>query len=201
MDAEAVRLVSRVSESAVRMQSMIDEILEFSAIAAGGRPFQVVDTNAVVAEALSNLSVNIEAHQAEVRCDDLPSVVGEPRQLIQLFQNLIGNAIKFHGHSPPLIEVTAEERRDDWLITIADNGIGIDAPSTERIFGLFQRLHTTEEVPGRGLGLAICRRIAECHGGRIWVESTPGKGSTFFVTIVKDWSANLSNQNVNRRVG
>ena len=201
LDNDALRLVSRVTESAARMQSMIDGILEFSSVASGGRPFQVVDMNNVIGDAIGNLMVRIEETGARVLCDDLPSVVGEPRQLIQLFQNLIGNAIKFHGRVTPMVKISHEERKDDWLVSISDNGIGMDPASVERIFDMFQRLHTSEEFPGRGIGLAICKRIAGGHGGRIWVESTPGEGSTFFVTLAKEVPGKLSNSNFNRRVG
>lgn len=201
LDNDAARLVSRVAESATRMQSMIDGILEFSGITSGGRPFQVVDMNDVIEEALGNLTVRIEQTGARVLFDRLPSVVGEPRQLIQLFQNLIGNAIKFHGHAAPLVRLGHEERKDDWLITVTDNGIGLDTAASERIFDMFQRLHTSEEFPGRGIGLAICKRIAAGHGGRIWVESTPGEGATFFVTLAKEAPGNRSNSTFNRRAG
>ena len=201
LDNDAARLVSRVAESATRMQSMIDGILEFSGITSGGRPFQVVDMNDVIEEALGNLTVRIEQTGAQVLFDRFPSVVGEPRQLIQLFQNLIGNAVKFHGQAAPLVRLAHEERKDDWLITVTDNGIGMDTAASERIFDMFQRLHTSEEFPGRGIGLAICKRIAAGHGGRIWVESTPGEGATFFVTVAKEAPGNRSNSTFNRRAG
>lgn len=201
LDNDAARLVSRVAESATRMQSMIDGILEFSGITSGGRPFQVVHMNDVVDEAVSNLTVRIEETGARVMFDPLPTVVGEPRQLIQLFQNLIGNAIKFHGQASPVVKLAHEERKDDWLITVSDNGIGMDTAASERIFDMFQRLHTSEEFPGRGIGLAICKRIAGGHGGRIWMESTPGQGATFFVTLAKEAPGNRSNSTFNRRVG
>ena len=200
LDNDAVRLVSRASESATRMQSMIDGILEFSGLASGGRPFQVNELNDSLEEALGNLTMRIEESGARVEFERLPAVVGEPRQLMQLFQNLIGNAIKFQGFSAALVKVTHAERKDEWLIVVSDNGIGMDAASTERIFDMFQRLHTSEEFAGRGIGLAICKRIAAGHGGRIWVESTPGEGSTFYVTLAKEAPGNLSNSTFNRRV-
>ncbi len=185
LDEDALRLLGRVQESAARMQTMIDGILEYSRVSAAGRPFQVVSLTESVSEAIKNLEASMSESGAEVDFHDLPSVVAEPRQLIQLFQNLIGNAVKFHAKEPPRVTIRCEERPDDWLISVADNGLGIDSRSAEHIFDMFQRLHAASEIPGRGIGLAICKRIAECHGGRIWVESRPGGGSTFFVTLSK----------------
>ena len=185
LEGDAARLVSRVSESAAHMQTMIDGILEYSAIAAGDRPFQVVDLNRVVAEAAAVLEVSIERSQAKLEYDQLASVVGDPRLLVRLLQNLIGNAIKFRGAEPPRIVISTQERAEDWLLQVADNGIGIEPRAAERIFDMFQRLHSSDEYPGTGLGLAICRRIAECHGGRIWVDSAPREGSVFYITLSK----------------
>jgi len=185
LDNDAHRLISRVTQSATRMQAMIDGILAFSRVAHGHQSLTTVDVNEVVGNAISNLQVRIEDTGAQIFFDALPSVIGEPHQLTQLFQNLIGNAIKFHGQAAPIVKISHEESEDDWLMTIADNGLGIEASAYDRVFDLFQRLHTSEEIPGQGIGLAICKRIVDAHAGRIWVESTPGQGSTFFITLPK----------------
>ena len=185
LDGDALRLVSRVTESASRMQTMIDGILEYSKISAGERPFQVVDMNTVVADAMSILEVNLQKQDATVAYDSLGAVVGDPRQLTRLMQNLIGNAIKFRGANPPQVSISMQERTEDWLLEVADHGIGIEPRAAERIFDMFQRLHTSDEYVGTGLGLAICRRVAQCHGGRIWVDSRPDEGAVFYVTLSK----------------
>ncbi len=133
--------------------------------------------------AMYNLKLAIEDAQAAVAHTNLPPVKGDPVQLTQVFQNLIGNAIKFRGNAPPEITVGAEERDGEWLFYVRDNGIGIESKYFERIFEIFQRLHSRQEYSGTGIGLAIVKRIIERHGGKIWVESVPGKGSTFFFTL------------------
>jgi light-regulated signal transduction histidine kinase (bacteriophytochrome) len=115
--------------------------------------------------------------------DPLPEVMADPIQLSQLLQNLIGNAIKFRGENKPLIHISAKRKKKEWVITVSDNGIGIPAEYTEKIFEMFQRLHNKKEYPGTGIGLATCKKIVERHGGRIWVESNPGRGSTFYFTL------------------
>lgn len=199
MDEDAVRLTTRVRDSAAQMQKMIDGILEYSKLTLGERPFQVVNMNEAAQEAIRNLEASIEESAAQVRHEALPSVVGEPRQLIQLLQNLIGNAVKFRGEQTPRVTIGVEERDGDWLMSIADNGIGIQSASADRIFEMFQRLHTATEYPGTGLGLALCKRIAECHGGRIWVESKPGEGSIFYITISKHLPGDLPRRDLDNR--
>lgn len=194
LNEDATKLLVRMSDSAARMQSMIDGIVEFSTIASGERPFQVVDMQRLMADVMDNLELVVKRSEAIVEYQQLASVVGEPRQLLQLLQNLISNAIKYRSERPVNVTVSVTERDNDWLLSVADNGIGLSADSTERVFGMFQRLHTDEEIPGRGVGLAVCKRIAQCHGGRIWVESTVGQGSTFFVTIAKDVQSRLPNR-------
>jgi len=127
--------------------------------------------------------VTIEESNAIVTHDELPSVMADETQVVQVFQNLIGNAIKFHAEEPPRIHVSAEKNEKEWIFSVRDNGKGIDPQYHERIFVIFQRLQGKGEYPGTGIGLAICKRIIERHGGRIWVESEPGKGSTFYFTI------------------
>ena len=152
-------------------------------------------------EALANLQASVQASSAEVEFEGLPSIIGDRRLLVQLFQNLIGNGIKFCADDTPRITVKVESREDEWLVSVADNGIGIDGRFAERIFDMFQRLHTSDEYPGTGIGLALCKRIAERHEGRIWVRSEPGRGSTFFVTISKHLSASLSEERSDKMAG
>jgi len=137
----------------------------------------------VLQDALTNLKLAIEECRAVITHDPLPTVMADDAQLIQLFQNLIGNAIKFHGEQPPCVHISAERREKNWLFSIRDNGIGIDPQYSERIFIIFQRLHSKSEYPGSGIGLALCKKIVERHGGRIWLESKPGAGATFFFTL------------------
>jgi len=186
LDSDAARLINRLVESAGRMQSMIDSMLNYSSVALGSRTFAAVDLNEVLAEALDNLRASVDESGARIEHPTLPAVTGDRRQLVQLLQNLVGNAIKFRGQEPPQVRLTAEDRGREWLISVADNGIGIDPRFAERIFDIFKRLHTADEYPGTGIGLALCKRIAERHGGRIWVDSRPGQGSTFHVTLAKN---------------
>src|SRR5207249_2894982 len=133
--------------------------------------------------AIANLKVAIAESNATITREPLPKVSADAVQLTQVFQNLIGNAIKFHGSEPPRIHVAAQRRENEWLFSVRDNGIGIDPRNFDRIFDLFQRLHTRQEYPGTGMGLAICKKIVERHGGQMWVESKPGQGSAFFFTL------------------
>jgi len=137
----------------------------------------------VLAHTLLDLHVLIEESQAEVSHDPLPTVRGEAQQVGLVFQNLLGNALKFHGAAPPRVHISARREGALWVFAVQDNGIGMEAKQAERIFQVFQRLHPRSEYPGTGIGLAICKRIVERHGGRIWVESEPGKGATFFFTL------------------
>jgi light-regulated signal transduction histidine kinase (bacteriophytochrome) len=143
-------------------------------------PFQPVDLNQVCDDAAAMLRGSIEDADGEVTHDDLPTIAGDRSQLAQLLQNLIGNGTKYHGDNPPRVHVSAKKNDDAWTISVRDNGLGIDAKYHGQIFEIFRRLHTEQEYPGTGIGLAICRRIVHRHGGRIWLESEPGKGSTFY---------------------
>ena len=183
LDAHADEFIAYAVEGAARMQALINDLLAFSRIGSRGSPFAPADTQKVLDEALRNLGKAIEESGAVVTHDPLPTVNGDATQLVQLLQNLVGNAIKFRGQEPPQIHVGARPEGDQWLFSVRDNGIGIDPQYAERIFVIFQRLHLRTEYPGTGIGLAICKRIVERHGGRIWVESEQGKGATFYFTL------------------
>jgi light-regulated signal transduction histidine kinase (bacteriophytochrome) len=150
-----------------------------------GKEFASINCEGVLEEVLTNLQTAMEETSAEVTYDPLPTVWGDASQLAQVFQNLIGNALKFHGPEPPRIHISAENRDADWRFAVRDNGIGLDPQYADRIFVIFQRLHTHAEYPGAGMGLAISKKIVERHGGSIWVESEPGKGCAFYFTIPK----------------
>jgi signal transduction histidine kinase len=183
LDADADEFVGYAVDGANRMQSLIEDLLSFSRVGTRGRPFDRVEGEAILDQALTQLRLTIDERGAGVTHDPLPSVVGDASQLTQLLQNLIGNAIKFHGQESPRVHVAAQPHDQDWLFSVRDNGIGIDPQFRERIFVIFQRLHSRSEYPGTGIGLAICKKIVERHGGRIWVESEPGRGAVFFFTL------------------
>lgn len=183
LDARAAEYVAFAVEGAVRMQEMIHDLLEYSQIDTKGQPFRSSDLNGVLKSSLANLGAVIEKSGAKIIRDDMPTVSVDQSQIRLLFQNLIDNAIKFRSPAPPLIEVRAQQQEKEWLFSVKDNGIGIDPRYAERIFDVFERLHRRGEYPGTGIGLAICKKIVERHGGRIWVESEAGKGATFFFII------------------
>lgn len=169
-----------------RLQRMINDLLAYSRVGTHGFYFEQVDTRRIVNEAIENLGAAIEESQAEITCDELPEVTADATLLLELFQNLIGNAVKFHAEArPPKVHISCQETEQEWIFSIRDNGIGIEPEAQERIFVIFERLHPEEKYPGTGIGLAICKRIVERHGGRIWCESTPGQGSTFYVALPK----------------
>ncbi len=183
LDRDADEFIDFAVDGARRMQDLIQDLLAYSRVGSRGKVFQPTNTNRIFERATENLGAQISEQHATVTSGPLPEVMGDDTQLAQLFQNLISNAIKFHGNEPPRVHLAARRQDSNWLFSVADNGIGIDPAYTDRIFVIFQRLHTREEYAGTGIGLAICRKIVERHGGRIWVESERGKGSTFFFTI------------------
>lgn len=185
LDEKAQKFIHYAVDGAVRMQMLINDLLAYSRIGTRVKPLELVDAHAVLGEAVKNLKMNIEEAKAIITNDELPEVRADASQLAQLFQNLIGNAVKFRGAGLPHIHVSARAEGREWLFSIKDNGIGIDQQYADKIFVIFQRLHTREEYPGSGIGLAICKKIVERHGGRIWFESEPGKGATFYFTIPK----------------
>jgi signal transduction histidine kinase len=186
LDKEAIEFIGFAVDGAKRMQALINDLLAYSRVGTRGNPFTRVDCQALLNHVLDNLKLAKEESQAEIISEGLPTVMGDGTQLEQVFQNLIANAIKFHGLESPRIKVGAERREHKWLFWVADNGIGIDPQYAERIFLIFQRLHTRDEYPGTGIGLAICKRIIDRHAGRIWMESDPASGkpgTTFYFTI------------------
>jgi len=184
LDADADDFIGYVVEGAVRMQQLVNDLLTYSRVGRTDKERMPVDCSAVFASACANLATAIEEAGAAVTADRLPTVRGEQSQLLQLFQNLIGNALKFRKDDrPPRVHVGARRQGEEWLLWVQDNGIGIEAQYAERIFLVFQRLHHRREYPGTGIGLAICKKVVEHHGGRIWVEAEPGRGSTFFFTL------------------
>lgn len=185
LDDKAKKYIDYAVDGAVRLQRLINDLLTYSRVGTRGKPLEPTDSHSVLGEVLLNLQFAVEENRAIVTNDDLPTVRADASQLVQIFQNLIANAIKFRGESPPRIHVSARDRGREWLFSISDNGIGIDPQYKDRLFMIFQRLHTKQEYPGTGIGLALCKRIVERHGGKIWFESEPGKGSTFFFSIPK----------------
>jgi len=183
LDTDADEFIAYAVDGAARMQKLIGDLLAYSRVGTRSKGFEPVDYTAVLDQALANLKAAIEESGAVVTHDPLPTVTVDNLQQVQLFQNLIGNAIKFHGEEPPRIHVSAEQSGNQWVFSVQDNGLGLDPQYADRIFVIFQRLHTKEEYPGTGIGLAICKKVVELHGGRIWVESQPGIGSRFCFTI------------------
>ncbi len=176
-------LVKYIVDNAKRMQELIRDILDYSRMETGKKTFKPVDFSQAVEEVLVSLKVAMVESGAIVTYDRLPTIVADKVQMNSLFQNLIDNAIKFHNNETPKVHISAERKGDEWIFSVQDNGIGIEPEFTDKIFDVFKRLHTREEYPGTGIGLAICKKIVEHHGGRIWFESEPGKGSTFYFTI------------------
>jgi signal transduction histidine kinase len=171
-------------DGAERMQTLIADLLQYSRVSTHGKPFAPTDCSTALDHALTNLKVAIEECGAIIIHDQLPTLMADETQLTRLLQNLIGNAIKFHQKdTPPQVHIGVEHADGEWTFSVRDNGIGIDSGDFERVFMIFQRLHSREEYKGTGIGLAVCKKIVERHGGRIWVESEPGEGSTFYFTV------------------
>ncbi|MEK9140285.1 MAG: ATP-binding protein [Nitrospirota bacterium] len=183
LDADADEFIGYAVDGATRMQRLIKDLLAYSRVTTQGQGFERVDCDVLLKEVLSNLRLAVEESRAVVTQGALPMVMADGAQLGQLLQNVIGNAIKFRSEEAPWVHVSAERRNDEWLFSVRDNGIGIDPQYAERIFVLFQRLHNRAEYPGTGMGLAICKKIVERHGGRMWVKSELGKGATFYFTL------------------
>lgn len=176
---DAVEFVDYIIDGSKRMRELINDLLEYSRVETRGRPLVPTDCSTVFAAACDNLRASIDESGADVTADSLPIVMGDATQLVQLFQNLIGNAIKYRSERPVQVHVEAKRHNGQWLFVVRDNGIGVEPQYSERIFVIFQRLHNRTEYPGTGIGLAICKKIVERHGGRIWLESQVGQGSAF----------------------
>ncbi|MDE0404065.1 MAG: ATP-binding protein [Nitrospira sp.] len=184
LDKDADEFIEYAVDGATRMQRLIHDLLEYSRIGSENKPFQETDCEVVLQQVLANLSASVREHRAEVTHGPLPTIHVNPTHMMQVFQNLIGNALKFQGDAPPKIHVVAKALPDGWEFSIRDNGLGIPDDQLVRIFSIFQRLHGQGDYPGTGIGLAICKRIVEKYGGNIRVESERGKGSTFYFTLM-----------------
>jgi len=185
LDQDAQEFIQYAVDGAARMQVLINDLLDYSRIGTRGRQFAVIDMHEVLGQAVNNLRIKIQERNTLITNDNIPTVFADEGQMVQLFQNLIGNALNFSKASPK-IHISAREEKDQYVFIVADNGIGIEPQYFERIFQIFQRLHPKNDFGGgTGIGLAICKRIIERHGGKIWVESKKGKGSVFYFTIIK----------------
>ena len=187
LDDKAKEYMHFAVDGATRMKGLINDLLAYSRVGTQGDPFRNVSSEELLKQVTANLKLKLKASSAELTHDPLPTVYGDPAQLTSVLQNLIGNALKYHADAPPDIHLSAEaikdEDKDVWRFAVQDKGIGIDKPNLEAIFALFTRLHTRDSYSGNGIGLTICRRILERHGGRIWAESLPGQGATFYFTL------------------
>jgi light-regulated signal transduction histidine kinase (bacteriophytochrome) len=183
LDQDATEFITYAVDGATRMKALINDLLAYSRVKTGEQDFARFDTKAALEQAIDNLQISITETKAEITYDSLPNLVGNEAQFVQLFQNLLSNAIKFHGDAAPKITIKAEQLGYVWRFSVKDNGIGIEPQYVDRIFIIFQRLHTKDQYPGTGIGLAICKKVVEHHGGRIWAESTPNAGTTFWFTI------------------
>lgn len=191
LDEQAVEWIRRTVLGTQRMQTLIRDIMAYSRVETRVHRFTRLSLNEVFAEAVDVLADSIRESNARVNREELPEVLADRPQMVQLLQNLIGNAIKYKGEVQPQVTVSGADQGIEWQVTVKDNGIGIASEHFQRIFDVFQRLHTQKAIPGTGIGLSICRRVVLRHGGRIWVESEPGKGSSFHFTIPKSEGENL----------
>ena len=186
LDSNADEFIGYAVDGAQRMQNLINDLLEFSRVTTKGKKFEIVNMEEPLENALTNLKIAIEENNAVIIPNNsLPAISGDYSQMTQLFQNLIGNAIKYRSSETPQIHISATKEVDNWLFSIKDNGLGIDPKYADNVFKIFRRLHSNSEYEGTGVGLAITKRIIERHNGQIWVESEPGNGSTFYFTLPK----------------
>ena len=183
LDEKADKYIGYAVDGAKRMQRLINDLLVLSRVNTRGKPFETVNCNDLVEKVLQGLGSTLNEKQAQIKADPLPTLTGDHTQLFQLFQNLISNAVKFHGAEKPVVKISAKQDNSEWIFSIRDNGIGIDPEFFDRIFVIFQRLHERDAYQGTGIGLSIAKKIVERHGGKIWVESEPGAGSTFYFSL------------------
>jgi signal transduction histidine kinase len=183
LDAKADEYIAYAVKGTAHMQQLLNDLLAYARVGGGELDLKTIDLTPALERARINLKKTIEESQATLLYNGLPTVHADELQIIQVFQNLIANAIKFHGDEPPVISITAAQEGDEWVIEVKDNGIGIDPQQYERIFLVFKKLHRRTQYPGTGIGLTICKKIVERHGGRIWVTSEPDKGSSFFFSL------------------
>jgi light-regulated signal transduction histidine kinase (bacteriophytochrome) len=183
LDEDGEEFLEFAAAGAERMREMIDALLEYSRVETDGDPLESVDLNEVIDDVLVDLQVSIEESDAEISTERLPRVKGDANQLRQVFQNLLSNAITYTDDGPPRIDVSATRDDGEWVMSVQDDGIGIDPEEQDRVFTVFDRLHGRGDYEGTGIGLALCQRIVERHDGEIWVESEPGEGSTFSFTL------------------
>jgi PAS domain S-box-containing protein len=183
LDDDGRKYLGYMNDGALRMQDLIADLLSWSRVSSKARELTPLDLNQCLDAALNNLGLFINEQGATVERDELPRIKGDLNQLVQLFQNLIGNAVKFRGQNSPAVRIGVEKRADMWVIKVSDNGIGFDMQYADRIFTIFQRLHSREQYKGTGIGLAICKKVVERHGGKIWVESRQGYGTTFYFSL------------------
>ncbi len=185
LDDDADEFIGYAIDGAKRMKVLINDLLVYSRLTTRGKDFRYSDLNELFIVVLNNLKFSLTENNADISCNELPKMHVDDTQFIQLMQNLISNAIKFRSDTDPVIHISAREKEDEWEFSVEDNGIGIHRQFSDKIFIIFQRLHTRNEYPGTGIGLAICKKIVERHRGRIWFDSVPGEGTTFFFTINK----------------
>jgi len=190
LDTDAVEFINFAVDGAKRMQTLINDLLAYSRVSTQGEAMGQTDVNEAIDRALANLQARITDTGATIRrAGEMPTFKADSGQLARLFQNLVGNALKFCQDRSPVVEISVEGQDEHWRFAIRDNGIGIDPKYADRIFIIFQRLHTRTEYDGTGIGLAVCKRIVERHGGLIWFDSTPGEGTTFYFTISRTQEA------------
>jgi light-regulated signal transduction histidine kinase (bacteriophytochrome) len=187
LDEESKEYLKYAVDGGYRARELVRDLLEYSRVNSRAEPMKPTDMEGVLARVLENLKAQIRDDKAILTYDRLPCIVADDHQMGALLQNLLSNAIKFHGENSPEVHVSAKDRGKDWLFSVKDNGIGIDPKYRHKIFNIFQRLHTVDEYPGTGIGLAIANKIVERHGGKIWFESELGKGTTFFFTIPSEY--------------
>jgi light-regulated signal transduction histidine kinase (bacteriophytochrome) len=186
LDEQANEFIDFAVTGGKRMKVLIDDLLEYSRVDTQERPDTLVDMNELVSRTLRTLEASIKENEAEIFVSHLPTVSGDEQQLTQVLQNLVSNAIKFHGDRRPAIHIGCSHDQEKWICHVKDNGIGLNMEYSNRIFQMFQRLNSNEKYEGTGVGLAIVKKIVERHGGKVWVESEEGKGATFFFTLPKE---------------